>query len=171
MKISNIGIQLIKHFESLHDGDLIKIGLQPKLCPANIATIGYGHAVLDKNGKFLKGKEGLKQLLNLWPAWETITEVEAEEILVKDLNVFENNINSLDLPLLQHEFDALVSFSFNCGFGALQKSTLLKRIKTREGDIKEAFLMWNKAGGKELKGLTRRREAEAALFLHNTLII
>jgi len=171
MKTSNIGIQLIKHFESLHDGDLAKIGFQPKLCPADIATIGYGHAVLDKDGKFLKGKEGLKQLLNLWPAWETITKLEAEEILANDLKTFENNITSLKLPLLQNEFDALVSFSFNCGFGALKNSTLLKRIVTGEGDIKAAFLMWNKSGGKELLGLTRRREAEANLFINNKLII
>ena len=53
MKTSERGIQLIKFFESLHDGDLSKIGLQPKLCPADVVTIGYGHAVKDKNGNFL----------------------------------------------------------------------------------------------------------------------
>lgn len=171
MKTSERGIQLIKFFESLHDGDLSKIGLQPKLCPADVVTIGYGHAVKDKNGNFLKGKEGLKEMFSLFPAWETITENEAEEILRNDLKIFENNINSLKLDLLQQEFDALVSFAFNCGFGALQKSTLLKRIVTKEGDIKEAFLMWNKCGGKELAGLTKRRNAEATLFITNNLII
>jgi len=50
MKISKQGIELIKFFESLHDGNLSKIGLQPKLCPANIVTIGYGRALKDKKG-------------------------------------------------------------------------------------------------------------------------
>ena len=55
MKTSNIGIELIKEFESLHDGDLSIIGLQPKMCPAGIWTEGYGHAMRDNKGNFIKG--------------------------------------------------------------------------------------------------------------------
>ena len=55
MKTSQVGINLIKHFEGLHDGDLKEIGLQPKKCPAGIWTQGYGSAMRDKNGNFLKG--------------------------------------------------------------------------------------------------------------------
>lgn len=171
MKTSKLGIQLIKYFESIHDGDLTKIGLQPKLCPANIVTIGYGHTLKDKKGNYLKGVEGLKQVPSLYPEWETITEEEAEEILISDLADLEKRISSLDLNLTQYQFDALVSFAYNVGFGALVKSTLLKRIKEGKGDIEEAFLMWNKAGGKVLKGLVKRRQAESALFLTNKLII
>lgn len=171
MKISKQGIELIKFFESLHDGNLSKIGLQPKLCPANIVTIGYGRALKDKKGNWLKGEEGLTKALELYPEWETITKEEAEQFLYDDLKEFESKINSLKLDFKQNEFDALVSFSYNLGFGSLLKSTLLKRIKDKQGDIKEAFLMWNKSVGKVLSGLTKRREAEAELFLNNKLII
>ena len=57
MKTSQKGINLIKYFESLHDGDLTEIGLQPKMCPAGIWTEGYGHAIRDLKGQFFKGKD------------------------------------------------------------------------------------------------------------------
>lgn len=169
MEISNLGIELIKHYESLHDGDLTKIGLQPKLCPANIVSIGYGRALKDKDGNWLKGKEGLEIAKKLYPEWETITAEEAEELLLDDLKLFVKQINSLKLDLKQYEFDALVSFIYNLGFGQLQKSTLLKRIQERKGDIEEAFLMWVKANGKTLPGLVKRRKSEATLFLTGKL--
>lgn len=171
MRTSQNGINLIKHFESLHDGDLTKIGLQPKTCPAWIWTTGYGHALTDINGSFLKGVTGYQRLLEIYPDLETITEEEAEDLLKEDLEEIEVKINSLKLSLLQNEFDALVSFAFNCGFGSLLSSTLLKRIKSKSGDIKEAFLMWNKSNGKVLNGLIKRREAEAELFINNKLNI
>lgn len=171
MITGELGIKLIKFFESLHDGDLSKIGLQPKECPAGIWTIGYGHALPDKDGSWLKGKEGFAKIALLYPEWLTITEKQADNILRSDLIIYGNKINNLDLILTQNEFDALVSFVYNLGAGALQGSTLLKRIKAREGDIESAFLMWVKAGGKTLSGLVKRRQAEATLFLTNKLII
>lgn len=169
MKTSDLGISLIKHYESLHDGDLRKIGLQPKLCPSNIVTIGYGHALRDLNGSFLRGVDGYRRMLEIYPDYETITEAEAEDLLSRDLAIFENNINSLKLNLTQNQFDAIVSFCFNCGFAAFKGSTLLRRIKGEPGSIKEGFLMWNKSGGKVLAGLTKRRESEAVLFLDGKL--
>jgi len=162
MKISQVGIDLVKQFESLHDGDLTQIGLQPKLCPAGIVTIGYGHALtIPGNGWLLKTKDVAKY----YPQYVTIDETMAEDLLEKDLETFENGVNSLGIYFTQNQFDALVSFSFNVGFHALLASTLLKRIKSGTGDIKEAFLMWNKCKGKVLRGLTLRREAEANLYL------
>lgn len=169
MKVGKQGIELIKHFEGLHDGDLRKIGLQPKECPAGIWTIGYGRALKDEKGEWLKGPEGFKKLLKLYPHFETITEEKAVQFLEEDLNEYGERVKSLNLPLSQHEFDALVSFSYNVGFGALQRSTLLKRIQSREGNIEEAFMMWVKGGGKTLPGLVRRRKAEATLFLTGKL--
>ncbi|KQD16250.1 lysozyme [Acinetobacter baumannii] len=70
------------------------------------------------------------------------------------------------MPLTQNQFDALVSLAYNIGSGAFKGSTLLKLLN--KGDYKGAadqFLVWNKAGGKVMKGLVRRREAERALFL------
>ena len=168
-KTSSSGISLVKFFESLHDGDLKKIGLQPKTCPAGILTIGYGHALRDIDGKWLKGVAGYQRMLEIYPDYETITEQEAEDLLEEDLELFENKINSLNLKLPQYQFDSLVSFAFNCGFGNLSSSTLLRRIKGEKGSIRDAFLMWNKSGGKVLNGLSKRREAEATLFVDGVL--
>lgn len=169
VETSEQGIKLIKFFESIHDGDLKKIGLQPKMCPAQIWTVGYGHALKDLNGQWLKGVEGYKRMLELYPDLETITEDEANEMLIEDLTIYEKRVDSLGLKLTQYQFDSLVSFSYNVGFNALKTSTLLRRIKGEKGSIYEAFLMWTKAGGKELKGLVKRRQSEANLYLSGTL--
>ena len=164
MKIGKEGIDLIKKWESLHDGNLKLIGLQPKMCPAGYWTEGYGNVIKDKNGKMLKGVENK----NLAYRLSTIkNEAEASEQLKR--NIDENYglfIDSLGLNLNQYQFDALCSFAYNCGKNALKNSTLLKRIKkgSSEKDIRAAFLMWNKAGGKVLDGLTNRRNAEANLY-------
>ncbi len=166
MKISNQGLELIKHFESLHDGDLTKIGLQPKQDPIGIWTCGYGHALKDLKGNWLKGIEGYKMILELYPDLETITEEEALELLIEDLKPLELKITTLNLNLNQHEFDALCSFAFNLGFSALKNSTLLRIIKlnAKSSDIEFQFSRWNKAGGKVLPGLVRRRKSEATLY-------
>jgi len=79
---------------------------------------------------------------------------------------FERDVRkAVKVPLTDYQFDALVSFTYNCGSGALNKSTLLKKLNA--GDFAGAareFKKWNKAGGKELKGLTRRRNSEAVMF-------
>jgi lysozyme len=79
---------------------------------------------------------------------------------------FERDVLKLvKVPLEQREFDALVSFAFNCGSGNLAKSTLLKKINAGDKDgAASEFLKWDRAGGKVLRGLTRRRNAERALF-------
>ena len=163
MKISDLGLQLIKTFESLHDGDLSKIGLQPKQDPVGIFTIGYGHALAKPGGGWIKDIDEVEQF---YPQFMNIDEETADSLLIEDLESRENAINSLGLQLEQCQFDALVSFIYNVGFGNLQSSTRLKRIEADAEPylIYDAFLMWNKAGGVPLKGLTRRRKAEATLF-------
>ena len=140
MKTSKKGIELIKKYEGLK--------LKAYKCPAGVWTIGYGHTKNVKQG-------------------DVITEVQAEILLIYDLNDFENCIKkNVRIPLTQNQFDALVSFCFNVGCGNFLKSTLLKKLN--EGKIAEAakeFLKWNKADGKELAGLTKRRQEEMELFL------
>lgn len=140
MKTSLKGIALIKEYEGLRLGAY--------LCSAGVLTIGYGHTGGVKEG-------------------DLITEQKAEQLLQDDLKKFENGVLRLvRVPLTQNQFDALVSFAFNLGVGNLGKSTLLKMLNDR--DYKGAagqFIRWNKAAGKELAGLTRRRLAESALFL------
>ena len=169
MQTSKKGLELIKRYESLHDGDLRKLGLQPKQDPIGIWTCGYGHGLKDINGKWLKGLEGYQRMLEIYPDLETITEEEANNLLKEDLEIFESQLNSLNLKLQQHQYDALISFIFNCGFGNFLSSTLLRRIRGSFGSVSDAFLMWNKSDGKVLKGLTNRRNTEAVLYEYGEL--
>lgn len=138
------GIDLIKSFEGLE--------LKAYKDVVGVLTIGYGHtgSGFDANS--------------------TITEAEAEEILKKDLQLFENGVNSaVTVNLNDNQFSALVSFSYNLGLGNLGKSTLLKLVN--EGKFQEAseeFGKWTRAGGNILPGLVRRREAEKNLFLDSS---
>jgi len=166
---SEKGLALIKHFEGLNDGDLTEIGLQPKKDPSSIWTIGWGRAICDTNGKWLTGDSGYKRLLELYPNLETITIEEADQMLSEDLGRFEDQVNSLDLKINQYQFDAIVSFVYNCGFGNFLNSTLIRRIKSGIGDIEEAWSWWNKSGGVVLKGLILRRACESHLFLTGEL--
>ena len=98
---------------------------------------------------------------------DVITQEQADEYLVNDVAHAANAVNQMvDENMTQGQFDALCSFAFNLGIGNLKNSTLLKKLNS--GDIQGAadqFLVWNKAAGKVMAGLTRRREAERTLFL------
>lgn len=160
---------LVKHYESLHDGDLKKIGLQPKLCPAGYWTIGYGHAII-LNGKIADYKVPYSKIESLTLASEEV----ASDLLSRDLSAYSTQVFPLIKnfhTLTQSQKDALVSFSYNVGVNSLANSTLLKKIN--KGDIKGAsseFLRWNKAVNPKtglmepLPGLTARRKSEQYLF-------
>lgn len=156
MKTSNLGVQLIIRYEGIR--------LIPYLCPANYVTVNIGKVLLDENGNMLKGKEALEKVLK---TYKPMTKEEAiEDFINTDLLKYEKQINSLNLNLTQYQFDALVSFIYNLGFGSLLKSTLLKKIKSNSSDksIELEFKKWNKASGKVLPGLVLRRNSEAILF-------
>lgn len=144
MKISPAGINLIKEFEGVR--------LKAYKCPAGVYTIGVGHSSAAGPPAVKAGME--------------ITNAQAMKILAQDLVQFEDGVEAaVKMPLTQNQFDALVSFTFNVGLGAFQKSTLLKKLNAGQYDAVPAELMkWTKAGGKELPGLVRRRRAEAALW-------
>jgi lysozyme len=147
-KVNKAGIDLIKSFEGLK--------LKPYLDAVNVATIGYG-TIEYPNGKRVTVND---------PA---ITEEEAEQLLMHEVNKKAEAVEKLvKVQINDNEFAALVSFAYNLGVGNLSKSTLLKCLNSHEDRQKlaEEFLKWNKAGGKVLAGLTRRRQAEKALFLH-----
>ena len=138
MKTSQRGINLIKQFEGVR--------LTAYKCPAGVYTIGYGHT---------RGvKRGMK-----------ITEEEASAYLTADLRNSEKAVERYDsiYHWNQNEFDALVSFTFNCGAANLR--SLLRNGRRNRSQIAETLPLYRKAGGKVLKGLERRRAAEKALFL------
>lgn len=173
MAISNKAVALIKHYESLHDGNLKEIGIQPKMDPVGIWTIGWGHAIVDPlTGTFVRGKDNYKKALALFPAFN---EKQAEDLLLRDLAAYEAGVRkAVQVKLNDDQIGALVSFAYNIGIGGFRNSSALRYINAR--DIKEGgnrLLLWNKGtvnGVKvELKGLTYRRMSERDLLVDGVL--
>lgn len=162
--------KLVKHYESLHDGDFKKIGLQPKLCPAGYWTIGYGHVVI-KEGKPLTYKTPYSEVESLTLYDEEV----ASDLLARDLLKYQSSVIAVLNPKIifqTHHIESCTSFTMNCGVGAFQSSTMAKLLN--KGSFKEAaaqLLLWNKAmnpktNQKEpLPGLTARRKSEQHYFL------
>lgn len=138
MVVDEKGYNLIKQFEGLR--------LTAYRCPAGKWTIGYGHTKGVKKGMY-------------------ISEAVATHFLIQDVQRVEPTINSYDgiYHWTQNEFDALASFAFNCGIDNLKK--LLKYGQRTKSQIADAILLYNKANGRVLRGLLRRRKAERELFL------
>jgi lysozyme len=158
MKTSARAIQMIKHDEGVR--------VKPYRCPALLWTVGVGH-VIDQTHIRVPLEE--RKNLPIPAGWDrTLTMEEVNAILAKDLENFERGVLRLAPALAGHQsrFDACVSFSFNVGLGNFQRSTIRMKIQREEWDAAaDAFLMWTKAGGKELPGLVKRRKGERALFL------
>jgi len=156
-----------KHFESLHDGDLTIIGLQPKMCPAGVWTEGYGNAIVDPlTGKFLKGSENKGRASLLSDIYdEPAAAKQLGKNLIKYSALASKVCDSMNMKFSEDKFSALVSFAYNCGSGALRK--MLENYKNGM-PIGNALLMYRFAtidGLKtELPGLIRRRKSEAWLF-------
>lgn len=141
--VSQQGLALIKLFE----------GFSPTiyLDAAGLPTIGYGHLLRPGEAEmFARG----------------ISEEAGIALLIKDVQKAEQAVLRLvHVPLSEGQFDALVSFTFNLGSGALQRSTLRRKVNREEhADVPPEFMRWVWAGGKKLRGLIQRREAEAALY-------
>jgi lysozyme len=140
MRISQKGVDLIKHYEGCK--------LKAYRDIVGVLTIGYGHT----GGDVFEG--------------QVITQEEAEALLRLDLERFERGVEfQVKVDLTQNQFDALVSFAFNLGLGALKDSTLLKKVNAQDfpAAAKE-FLKWINAGGKPVNGLKIRRTAESFMF-------
>ena len=146
MNVSKAGIALIKHHEGVRS--------RPYRCPANLWTVGVGHLIGD--GKLLPDSYN-----------RNFTAEEIDGLLKSDLRRFELGVHKMlpNVPLRQHEFDAIISFCFNLGLGCFQRSTLRQALL--RGDKKaamESLVKYCRAGGKILRGLQIRRLDEKALF-------
>tara|TARA_Y100000114_G_scaffold49565_1_gene45240 strand:+ start:2344 stop:2805 length:462 start_codon:yes stop_codon:yes gene_type:complete len=139
MEISQEGIALIKRFEGCE--------LKAYLCSAGVPTIGFGST------------RGVSMDME-------ITQERAEALLIEDISDFEEEVNKcVKVPLTQNQFDALVAWTFNLGGTNLRNSTMLKVLNEGEYEkVPSEMKRWNKAAGKTLEGLIRRREAESLLF-------
>lgn len=143
--INKATLDLVKEFE----------GLRRKAYKdaVGVWTIGYG--ITAAAGLGIAPKAGM-----------TITEAEAEAFLLKGLEKFADSIRpKITAPINENEFGAFLSLAYNIGPGAFGKSSALRRFNAGDkAGAADAILLWNKAGGKVLAGLNRRREAERVLF-------
>ena len=139
MVISDEGVALVKKFEGCK--------LEAYKCAAGVWTIGYGSTKGVQKG-------------DVW------SQTKAEMMLEEELYDFAQQVDELvTVPLNQCQADALISWTFNLGATNLSKSTLLKVLNSGSyDDVPAQIKRWNKANGKVLEGLVRRREAEALLF-------
>lgn len=146
-KLSKKGAEFVAAFEGFVD--------HPYNDAANNATIGFGHLL--HKGPVTQADRN---------HWGKITRAQGLALLQKDAQIAADAVAKYAKPWRQSRFDALVSFTFNCGVGALATSTLLKKHRARDfkGAARE-FKKWNRAGGRVLKGLSGRRAAEAKLYL------
>ena len=144
----SLAVPLVQQFEGF-EKDIGGGKVKSYRCPAGVWTIGYG-----STGPGI-GPD------TVW------THEEADEHFRRHLAHFANGVEAAigDVPTTDAQFAAMVSLAYNIGLGAFKRSTVLKRHKKGfYPEAAEAFLLWNKAGGRVLKGLTRRREAEKALY-------
>ena len=146
MKIGQAGLSLIKEFEGCK--------LLSYKCPAGVWTIGIG-STRYADGTPVKANQALPN------------EAAAVQLLTNTIAPYEHSVNTIGETFTQNEYDALVSLWYNIGSGNFISSTLVKMLKANEPktEVAKQFLRWDKARGKPLAGLTRRRNAEAELFL------
>lgn len=146
MTISQAGLNQIKNHEGLR--------LSAYFDVVGVPTIGYGNTFYEDGSKVKIG--------------ERISMERAEALLRYTVDkIFSAKVNELvKKEINQAQFDALVSFSYNVGVGALASSTLLRKVNANPCDpsIESEFLRWNRAGGNVLPGLTRRRQEEANIY-------
>jgi len=145
MTLNKAGADLIKSFEGCK--------LKAYQCSAKKWTIGYGNTFFEDGTPVKIG--------------DAITQDKAEKMFALIADEFASKVAKLVTSnVTPNQFGSLVSFAYNCGVVNLQKSTLLKKVNVNPNDptIRAEFMKWNRAGGKVLAGLTRRREAEANLY-------
>lgn len=171
--ISPLAVELIKHFESAHDGNPSKAGLQPKMDPIGIWTVGYGRALRDKNGRFLRGEKDRAEA-----AAHPLSNLSIEEATA----LLKEDLETLYMPLVHKlvrpwrfnddQLGALCSFAYNCGThyrnrkGQRIPYRIWDNAMTLKGEALKNY--WEnsviRGGGRVLPGLIRRRKAEYHLF-------
>ena len=152
MKISENGLKLIQEFENFE--------AKPYLDSARVWTIGYGSTYYP-NGKPVTGRDK--------PITREYAETIQRNVIATDFEPVINELLEREIAsgfITQNMYDAIISLAYNIGVNGFKKSSVLRLLK--QGDKENAgnaFLLWNKAGGKVLKGLVNRRKKERELFL------
>lgn len=187
LRVSSSGIDLIKAWEGLEDGDKRTVNLETYPDPVGIWTLGWGHALTDERGAFIRTKAGADAWMLRMFGKSAITRDEAKALLAMDVNEFLEGLAVLlaNIPTTQAQLDALVAFAFNVGVRGFGGSTLLSRHRAHvpvserfdygklkaqsqagnaTGPTEYAFAAWSKAGGRWMLGLYRRRVCEALIY-------
>lgn len=159
LRTTPLGLKLLEAFEA----DKL-VGYR---CPAGVSTIGRGITgpALKEAGLRINYRTG--KASSAVVVGGKITQAESDRLFAALVDYFEDKVERIigDADLETHQFDALVSLAWNIGLDAFARSSVARFVKAgRFADVPRAFMMWTKAGGKELKGLVRRRRAEAALW-------
>lgn len=193
-RISHEGVTFIGFWEGKGDGQPNKPGLQVYICPAGVATLGYGHALYHPTtGKMLRRRVygdktlelGRQAVIKMYGR-DTISDAEAEQLLDDDCDKFEAVVNRYvgNMPTSQAQFDALVSFAFNVGEANFRTSSVLRRHNSmmrqpgntdprwlvpqskasKIASMTEAFCAWSRSEGQWMLGLFRRRYAESLVY-------
>lgn len=163
--INRAGLELIKSFEGIVDGNPATVNLDPYSDPIGILTIGWGHAITYGERFLRDNPRDWAIAKQLYPVG--ISKAEAEDLLRRDIVEHSRDLATLvKVPINDNQYGALASLAFNIGVGNFGKSSVLRLINANNfASAADAFRLWNKAGGKVLKGLVLRREAERTLFL------
>lgn len=152
MKTSLNGLRLIQEFEGF--------STKPYKCSAGVWTIGYGSTYYP-NGLRVTAKDA--------PITREYAEIVQKNVIAKDYDPIINSLLKSEIDrgfVSQNMFDAVISLTYNIGASGFKRSSVLRHLKNGDKlQAADAFLLWNKAGGKVLKGLVRRREKERKLFL------
>lgn len=168
-EVNPAGIDLIKRYEGIADGNPATVNLDPYVDPVGILTIGYGHAITFGERFLRNNPKDRKLAKDLYP--DGITRAEAEALLKQDITDHTRELETLiKVPLTDNQFAAVASLAFNIGVANFKRSSVLAKLN--QGKYRESadrFLLWNKGtfAGRlvQLRGLVRRREAEKKLFL------
>ncbi|AFO71731.1 endolysin [Caulobacter virus Karma] len=195
MRVSDTGLKLIQAWEGLGDGNPATVDLEPYVCPAKVWTVGWGHALKTPTGQIIdvdvfgaaRAKVLAAESMQRKFGKGAITRDQAVALLREDVTGFERSVDKMigAAGATQAQFDALVSFAFNCGSANLQSSTLLRlhnagkravgdvsmsalckesKLSTPIGNIAVAFSRWNKVNKVWALGLFRRRLSEVLVY-------
>lgn len=196
MRLSENGLKLIQAWEGIEDGDPSTVNYEPYICPANVYTVGWGHALTTPSGQIIdrdvfgpsRARELARQAMQRKFGRQSITLSEAKDLLRQDVGRFERAVEKMLGSALrtttQAQFDAMVSFAFNCGETNFRGSSILRlhlaglraakidRMalyrasinKAHPTTIPVAFVRWSNANGRWMLGLFRRRMSEAMIY-------
>lgn len=187
LRVSTAGIDLIKAWEGLGDGNKLTVNLEPYVDPVGIWTLGWGHALTDARGKFIRTRPEAEAWMLRMFGKPAITRDEAKALLAMDVNEFLEDLAPVlaGMPTNQGQLDAITALAFNIGVRGFSGSTVLARhkagvpVSTRfdyealkaasrsgrtAGPTEYAFAAWAKAGGSWMLGLFRRRVSEALVY-------